>query len=74
MGSKKHPDTAECFLQVSTMSKLSLGELILTNSAERTLKIIGKILELSAGSYAALGTALLLIIFPTANVTNVFHK
>ena len=50
-----------------------LRELILAYSAKGTLKVLGKILKLSAGSDAALGAANLLVIFPSANVANVFH-
>ena len=50
-----------------------LGKLIRSYSAQRTLKVLRQILKLSAGSYAALGTAFLLIIFPATNVAYIFH-
>jgi len=53
---------------------LGLGELVLAYAAKRTLEIRRNILPLGAGSDSGIGTALCLIIFPTANVTNIFHN
>jgi len=50
-----------------------LGEGILANSAERTFKVIGKVLELCAGCNAVLGIAQFLVVLPSANLANVFH-
>ena len=51
----------------------ALGELVLAYSAEGTLEVLRKILKLSAGGNATFGATNLLIIFPSTNVTNVFH-
>ena len=50
----------------------SLAEHILAYSAEGAFEIVGKILELGAGSDAVVGIAKSLIIFPSASVTYVF--
>lgn len=51
---------------------LLLREVILAYSAKGALEILGKILKLGSGSDAVLGSACLLVIFPSANVTYVF--
>ena len=51
-----------------------LGEVILAYGAQGALKIVGDILPLGAGSNAALGVAQLLIIFPTADITDMLHN
>ena len=51
---------------------LLLAEEILAYSAKGTLKILGKILELRAGSNSLVGSAKLLVIFPSASVAYIF--
>ena len=53
---------------------LTFGELILTDGAQGALEILGDIFPLGAGGNAAFGIAQFLVVFPTANVANVFHN
>ena len=83
---KKEPDREVglffCFKKcadTSTRVKLSdlfcLAELVLAYCAKRTFKIVGQVLEASAGCYTELGITKLLIIFPAAYITYIlFHN
>ncbi len=46
---------------------------VLSCCAERTFKIIRKILELCSGSYSLIRSAELFVIFPSADVANILH-
>jgi hypothetical protein len=48
------------------------AEVVLTDTAQRTLKVLRQIFKLRAGSDAVLGRALCLVVFPTANVSYIF--
>lgn len=50
-----------------------LREAVLACRAERTFKILGKVLELCSRSNTVLGSALFLVIFPSAEIANVFY-
>ena len=54
--------------------RLFLSELVLAHHAQGALKILGDVLPLGAGSNAALGIALCLVIDPAANLAYIFHK
>ena len=54
-------------------SLFSLAELILANSAKRTLKILGKILPFRARSDSVIGIAYCFVVFITAYIAYVFH-
>ena len=49
-------------------------KLILAYSAERTNKILGHILPLGAGSYAALLVSFFLVVYPSAYAAYIFHS
>ena len=49
------------------------GELVLAHCAQGALEISRDILPLGTGGNAALGIALGFVVFPTANVANIFH-
>ena len=58
-----------CFNYASTF-----GEVVLTYEAQGAFEIFGQIFELGAGSDAALGVTFCLVVFPAADIANIFHK
>ena len=61
-------------MPVAFLLRLFFGEHILTHGAEGAQEVFGDIFPLSAGSNAAFGVAKGLVVFPAANVTNIFHN
>ena len=53
---------------------LGFAELILANQAQGALEILRNILPLGAGGNTALGVTELLIVFPAADIANIFHN
>lgn len=53
---------------------LFFGKLVLIDHAQGALEIFGDVLPFGAGGNAALGVAQFFVIFPAANIADVFHK
>ena len=72
-GFQAQPTSHEFGSRPCRAAGLLLRELVLAHHAQGALEIFGDILPLGAGGNAALGIAQSLVVFPAANVANIFH-
>ena len=61
-------------LQRALFAVLLLAELVLAHHAQGALEVGGDVLPFGTRSDAALGVALGFVVFPAANVADIFHK